>query len=91
MEEGREITMAGSKERNDVGMTATFIENDTVEIPIVFLPKLSDPGNFSTPCIVGNVEIKRALYDLDASVSLMPYSLFHKLHLGPLQATPFLL
>ena len=42
MEEGSEITMARSKERNEVGKTATFIENETVEIPTVFPPKLSD-------------------------------------------------
>jgi len=38
---------------------------------------------------MGRVEIEGALCDLGASVSLMPYSLFHKLHLGPLQAAPF--
>jgi len=42
MEEAREITMAGSMERNDTGKTTTFIENDTVEISTVFQPKLSD-------------------------------------------------
>jgi len=36
MEEGREIIMAGSKEMNNGGKTATFIENDTIEIPVIF-------------------------------------------------------
>ena len=36
MEEGREITIAGSKERNNGGKTATFKENDTIEIPTIF-------------------------------------------------------
>ena len=36
-----------------------------------------------------NVEIERGLCDLGASVSIIPYSLFHKLHLGPLLVTPF--
>ena len=89
MEEGREITMAGSKESNNGGKTATFIENDTIEILTIFPPKLPNPDSFSTPCIVGKVEIERALCDLGASVSIMPYSLFHKLHLGPLLAVPF--
>ena len=89
MEEGREITVAGSKEINDVGKTATFIKNDTVEIPTVFSRKLSTPGSFSIPCIVGNVEIERTLCDLGASVSLMPYSLFHKFNLGLLQGAVF--
>jgi len=30
--EGREITMAGSKKSNNGGKTATFKENDTIEI-----------------------------------------------------------
>ena len=89
MEEGREIIMAGNKERNNYGKTATFIENDTVEIPTISSPKLPDSGGFSIPCIVGNVEIERGLCDLGASVSIMPYSLFHTLHLGPLLSHPF--
>jgi len=35
------------------------------------------------------VEVERAPCDLGASISIMPYSLFHKLHLGPLLAKPF--
>ena len=35
------------------------------------------------------MEIKRGLCDLGASVSIMPYSLFHKLHRGLLLATLF--
>jgi len=50
-EEGREITMVGSKERQNDGKTATFIENNSIEIPTIFPPKLPDPGNFSIPCI----------------------------------------
>ena len=35
------------------------------------------------------MEIKTALCDLGASVSIMSYSLFHKVYLRPLQAAPF--
>jgi len=91
MEEGREIIMAGNKDRNNDGKTATFKENDTVEIPTIFLPKLPNPSSFSIPYILGKVEIERGLCDLGASVSLMLYSLFHKLHLGPLLAALFAL
>jgi len=38
---------------------------------------------------VGKVKVERALCDLGTSVSIMPYSLFHMLHLKPLLATPF--
>jgi len=36
------------------------------------LSKLQDPSNFSTPYCIGDIQIKRALCDLDAIVSLMP-------------------
>jgi len=35
-ENGREITMAGSKESNCSGKTATFVENDPIQIPTIF-------------------------------------------------------
>jgi len=50
LEEGREVIMAESKERNDDGKPITFIEDDDFEIPTVFLPKLPDPGSYSIPC-----------------------------------------
>ena len=89
MEEGREITMAGNKESNNGGKTATFIETDSIEIPTIFPPKLSDSGSFSIPCIVGKVGIERGLCDSRANVTIMPYSLFRKLHRGPLLAPAF--
>jgi len=46
LEKGREIIMAGNKERNNDGKTVTFEDNDTVEIPTIFPPKLPDPGSF---------------------------------------------
>jgi len=60
IDEGREIIMVESKERNDDGKFAIFIENENVDIPTVFPPKLSNPGSFSIPCIVGKMEIERA-------------------------------
>jgi len=79
-EKGREITMAGSKESNYGGKTVTFVENDSIQISTIFPFKLPNPSSFSISCIVGKVEIERGLCDLGASVSIMPYSLFHKLH-----------
>jgi len=52
MEEGREIIMVGSKERNNGGKIATLKENDTIEVPTIFPPNLLDLGSFSIPCIV---------------------------------------
>ena len=36
MEEGKEIVMARSRIRNNGGKTATLVENQTVEFPIMF-------------------------------------------------------
>ena len=72
LEDDREIIMVKSKEGNDGGEPTSFKENDSGEILTVFPPKLPDPSSFSTPYVVGTVEIERALCDLGVSVSLMP-------------------
>jgi len=48
---------------------------------------LQDPGDFSIPCCIGNIQIERALYDLGGSVSLMPLSLYRRLTLLDLTPT----
>ncbi|GJX69614.1 putative nucleotidyltransferase, ribonuclease H [Tanacetum coccineum] len=53
------------------------------EIPL----KEKDPGSFTIPCIIGNVGIKKALVDLGANISLMPYSMFTRLCLRELKPT----
>ncbi|XP_031115837.1 uncharacterized protein LOC116019689 [Ipomoea triloba] len=45
-------------------------------------PKLKDPGSFTIPCIVGEFVVGRALCDLGASVSILPYSLCKRFNLG---------
>ncbi|XP_021716887.1 uncharacterized protein LOC110684760 [Chenopodium quinoa] len=47
-------------------------------------PKLKDPGNFSIPCAINKMQIDNALYDLGASVSLMPYSVYQRFEIGEL-------
>jgi len=88
-EDRRKLIMVERKDRNDGGKATTFIEIENIKIPTAFPPKLSNPGGFSIPYIAGKVEIERALCDLGVSSSLIPYYLFHKLHLRPLQSTPF--
>jgi len=68
--------MAESKEKNDKGEPITFRENGSFKFPTI-------------PCVVRKVKTERALCDVSASVSLMPYSMFHTLHLGPLQPALF--
>jgi len=65
------------------------MEDDSIEIPSIFPSNLLDPGSFFIPCIVGKVGIERGLCDLGASAGIMPYSLFYRLHRGPLLAAPF--
>ena len=50
-------------------------------------PKLRDPGSFSIPCTIGEVEFSKALCDLGASVSLIPLSVCRKLGLKELKPT----
>jgi len=49
--------------------------------------KLEDPGSFSIPCTIGTVFIEKALCDLGASVSVIPYSVCERLNMGPLKMT----
>ena len=49
-------------------------------------PKLKNLGSFSIP--IGNLKFKNILYDLGASINLMPLSIFKALGLGePKQTT----
>ncbi|XP_071905628.1 uncharacterized protein [Coffea arabica] len=50
-------------------------------------PKLKDPGSFSIPCTIGNVDFSKALCDLGASVSLIPLTVARQLGLHELKRT----
>jgi hypothetical protein len=50
-------------------------------------PKLGDPGKFTIPCTIGKEDIKKALCDLGASVSLMPHTVFKRIGMGDLKPT----
>ncbi|GJZ36465.1 copia protein, partial [Tanacetum coccineum] len=50
-------------------------------------PKEKDPGAFTISCIMGQSGITKALADLGASISLMPYTMFLQLNLGDLKPT----
>ncbi|GJZ55396.1 lysophospholipid acyltransferase 1-like protein [Tanacetum coccineum] len=53
-------------------------------------PKEKDPGSFIIPCYINNNCFEKALADLGASVSVMPYSIFTNLGLGELAPTKFI-
>ena len=50
-------------------------------------PKCKDPGVFSIPCQIGNLSFDRAMLDLGASINMMPWSIYGKLHLRELKKT----
>ncbi|GKB22569.1 DNA/RNA polymerases superfamily protein [Tanacetum coccineum] len=50
-------------------------------------PKEKDPRSFTIPCNINNIYFEKALADLSASVSVMPYSTFTNLGLGKLAPT----
>ena len=49
--------------------------------------KQKDPDAFTIPCVIGNASFKRALCDLDASISVMPKHIYDSLSLEPLNKT----
>ncbi|XP_070002339.1 uncharacterized protein [Nicotiana sylvestris] len=53
--------------------------------------KLKDPGSFTIPVRIGNIVVGHALYDLGASINLMPLSLFKQLGLGSPRPTTVML
>ncbi|GJS75397.1 gag-pol polyprotein [Tanacetum coccineum] len=50
-------------------------------------PKEKYLGSFTIPCYINNICFKKALADLGASISVMPYSTFTNLGLGELAPT----
>ncbi|XP_026459761.1 uncharacterized protein LOC113360469 [Papaver somniferum] len=50
-------------------------------------PKYKDPGCPTISCIIGDFMIKQALFDLGASVNLLPFSVYEQLGLGELKPT----
>ncbi|XP_070047007.1 uncharacterized protein [Nicotiana tomentosiformis] len=52
------------------------------EIVNSMAPKFKDPGAFTITCTIGSAEFAKALYDLGASINLMPYSVFKTLGIG---------
>ncbi|GKB84459.1 ribonuclease H-like domain-containing protein [Tanacetum coccineum] len=49
--------------------------------------KEKDPGSFTLPCFIHNIYFDKALVDLGASVSVMPFSTYTNLGLGILSHT----
>ncbi|GJS05666.1 hypothetical protein Tco_0322174 [Tanacetum coccineum] len=70
----------GQSQPGTCSKVPTFLLN---KIPL----KEKDPGSFTIPCVIGKIGIDKALANLRASISLMPYSMFARLDLGELKHT----
>ncbi|XP_047175340.1 uncharacterized protein LOC124842812 [Vigna umbellata] len=63
-----------------------YIEKETIEVQgncsaiiHIFPPKFKDPGIFTIPCTIVELEVGRALIDLGASINLMSLSIFKRI------------
>ncbi|GJV53109.1 ribonuclease H-like domain-containing protein [Tanacetum coccineum] len=71
--------ISGTREAQDVKILDTYDHS---------LPqKEKDPGSFTLPCFIHNICFDKALVDLGASVSIMPFSTYTNLGLGILSHT----
>ncbi|XP_056688344.1 uncharacterized protein [Spinacia oleracea] len=71
----------------DVVETISLPESCSAIIQNKLPTKLKDPGSFSIPCAIGELFIDKALCDLGASVSVIPFSIFQRLNVGELKPT----
>ena len=67
--------------------TVNLIEECSAILQKKLLHKLKDSGSFTIPYKIGNSIFERALYDLGASINLMPLSIFRRLGLGEARPT----
>ena len=49
--------------------------------------KMTDPGSFTVPSLIGGINLGRTLCELGASINLMPLSIFKKWKIGEIQPT----
>ncbi|XVE95755.1 hypothetical protein REPUB_Repub02eG0126900 [Reevesia pubescens] len=48
-------------------------------------PKMQGSRYIYNPCVIGSTRFERAMLDLDASINVMPYSIYAYLNLGHLK------
>ncbi|GJX00722.1 DNA-directed DNA polymerase [Tanacetum coccineum] len=74
--------LLSNKTRLEEACTVTMNERCSVVLLNNLPLKEKDPRSFTIPCDIGNLRIDNALADLEASISLMPYSMYENLGLG---------
>ncbi|CAM8986828.1 unnamed protein product [Rhodiola kirilowii] len=50
-------------------------------------PKCGDPGTYTIPCTIGNIQIENCMLDLGALINVLPFSIYSCLRTGPLEHT----
>ncbi|KAL0408280.1 UNVERIFIED_CONTAM: hypothetical protein Sradi_1762400 [Sesamum radiatum] len=76
-----------NKRKWENGETVKLNEECSAILQNKLPPKLKDPGSFSIPCTIGEINFEKALCDLGASINWMPYSIFAKLGMHELTPT----
>nr|XP_009789488.1 PREDICTED: uncharacterized protein LOC104237104 [Nicotiana sylvestris] len=71
--------------------TVTLTQTCNVVVTRPMAQKMSDPGSFTIPCTIGSYAFAKAIYDLGASINLMPLAVYTKLGIGRARPTSMLL
>ncbi|XP_070004108.1 uncharacterized protein [Nicotiana sylvestris] len=71
--------------------TVTLTQTCSAVVTRPVAEKLSDPGSFTIPFTIGNFAFAKALYDLGASINLMPLAIYKRLWIGRARPTSMLL
>ncbi|XP_019241969.1 PREDICTED: uncharacterized protein LOC109222007 [Nicotiana attenuata] len=71
--------------------TLTLTQTCSVVVTRPIAEKLSEPGSFTIPCTIGSYAFAKALYDLGASINLMPLAIYKRLCIGRARPTSMLL
>ncbi|XP_075080506.1 uncharacterized protein LOC142166005 [Nicotiana tabacum] len=80
------------QKKNDDRMFRKFLSMlRQVQLNIPLVDVLREIPNFTIPVRIGNIVVGHALYDLGASINLMPLSLFKQLGLGSPRPTTVML
>ncbi|GJX46703.1 hypothetical protein Tco_0271893 [Tanacetum coccineum] len=79
------------KPRMGYQIEASMNMHDSTILEDSLPPKEKDPRSFTIPCYINNICFEKALSDLGASVSVMPYSSFTNLGLGALAPTKLII
>ncbi|XP_009617346.1 uncharacterized protein [Nicotiana tomentosiformis] len=81
----------GNKRRLNEFETVALTQECTSMIQHKFPQKIKDPGSFTIPVRIGEIDMGKALCDLGASINLMPLSMFKQLGLGASRPTTVML